>query len=77
MITVSICLHKVISSSQASGRRRSGPTKSVVADKYNPSVLKLYLTYIEYNISSKMTKFHDDIRWFERQFVKLIWAVNS
>ena len=39
MITVSICLHEVISCSQASGRRRLDPTKYVLADLYYPSVL--------------------------------------
>ena len=55
MIMVSICLHGVISWSQASGRGRFGPTKPVIAEKYHPSVLKFCLTWTVYNISNKMT----------------------
>ena len=65
MIMVSICLHGVISWSQASGRGRFGPTKTVIAKKYLPSVLKFCLTWTVYNISDKMTKFYDDVYSFE------------
>ena len=72
---VSICLHGVISWSQASGRGRFGPTKTVIAEKYHPSVLKFCLTWTVYNISNKMTKFYDDVYSFEPvrgcQFLKL------
>ena len=75
MITVSICLHGVISWSQASDRGLFSPTKTVIADKYHPSVLKFCLTWAVYNISNKMTKFYDDVYSFERvrgcQFLKL------
>ena len=75
MIMVSICLHGVISWSQASGRGRFSPTKTVIAEKYHPSVLKFCLTWTVYNISNKMTKFYDDVYSFERvqscQFLKL------
>ena len=75
MIMVSICLHGVISSSQASGRGRFGPTKTVIAEKYHPSVLKFCLTWTVYNISNKMTKFYDDAYSFLAcegcQFLKL------
>ena len=65
MIMVSICLHGVISWSQASGRGRFGPTKTVIAEKYHPSVLKFCLTWTVYNISNKTTKFYDDVYSFE------------
>ena len=75
MIMVSICLHGVISWSQASGRGRFGPTKTVIAEKYHPSVFKFCLTWTVYNISNKMTKFYDDVYSFEPvrgcQFLKL------
>ena len=75
MIMASICLHDVISWSQASGRGRFGPTKPVIAEKYHPSVLKFCLTWTVYNISNKMTKFYDDVYSFEPvrgcQFLKL------
>ena len=75
MIMVSICLHGVISWSQASGRGRFGPKKSVIAEKYHPSVLKFCLTWTVCNISNKMTKFYDDVYSFEPvmgcQFLKL------
>ena len=78
MIMVSICLHGVISLSHAddaSGRGRFGPTKTVIAEKYHPSVLKFCLTWTIYNISNKMTKFYDDVYSFEPvrgcQFLKL------
>ena len=75
MIMVSICLHGVISWSQASGRGRFGPTKTVIAEKYHPSVLKFCLTWTVYNISNKMTKFYDDVYSFVPvrgcQFLKL------
>ena len=75
MIMVSICLHGVISWSQASGRGRFSPTKTVIAEKYHPSVLKFCFTWTVYNISNKMTKFYDDVYSFERvrgcQFLKL------
>ena len=44
IIMVSICLHDVISWSEASGRGLFGPTKTVIAEKYHPSVLKFCLT---------------------------------
>ena len=65
MIMVSICLHGVISWSQASGRGRFGPIKTVIAEKYHPSVLKLCLTWTIYNISNRVTKFYDDVYSFE------------
>ena len=65
MIMVSICLHGVISWSQASSRGRFGPTKTVIAEKYHPSVLKFCLTWTAYNISNKITKFYDDVYSFE------------
>ena len=73
---VSICLHGIISlSPHASGRGRFGPTKTVIAKKYHPSVLKFCLTWTVYNISNKMTKFYDDVYSFEPvsgcQFLKL------
>ena len=75
MIMVSICLHGVISWSQASGRGRFDPTKTVIAEKIHPSVLKFCLTWTVYNISNKMTKFYDDVYSFEPvrgcQFLKL------
>ena len=75
MIMVSICLHGVISWSQASGRGRFSPTKTVIAEKHHPSVLKFCLTWTVCNISNKMTKFYDDVYSFERvrgcQFLKL------
>ena len=75
MIMVSICLHGVISWSQASGRGRFGPTKTVIAEKYHPSVFKLCLTWIVYNIFNKIAKFYDDVYSFEPvrgcQFLKL------
>ena len=75
MIVVSICLHGVISWSQASGRGRFGPTKTVIVEKFHPSVLKFCLTWTVYNISNKMTKFYDDVYSFEPvrgcQFLKL------
>ena len=75
MIMVSICLHGVISWSQASGRGRFGPTKSVIAEQYHPSVLKFCSTWTVYNISIKVTKFYDDVYSFEPvrgcQFLKL------
>ena len=75
MIMVSICLHGVISWSQASGRGRFGPTKTVIAEKNHPSVFKFCLTWTVYNISNKMTKFYDDVYSFEPvrgcQFLKL------
>ena len=75
MIMVFICLHGVISWSQASGRGRFGPTKTVIAEKFHPSVLQFCLTWTVYNISNKMTKFYDDVYSFEpvrgRQFIKL------
>ena len=43
MIMVSICLHGVISWSQASGRGRFGPTKTVIAEKIPPVCLKILL----------------------------------
>ena len=66
MIMVSICLHGVISWSQASGRGRFSPTKTVIAEKHHPSVLKFCLTWTVCNISNKMTKFYDDVYSFER-----------
>ena len=75
MIMVSICLHGGISWSQASGRGRFGPTKTVIAEKFRPSVLRFCLTWTVYNISNKMTKFYDDVYSFEPvrgcQFLKL------
>ena len=75
MIKVSICLHGVISWFQVSGRGRFSPTKTVIAGKYHPSVLKFCLTCTVYNISNKITKFYDDVYSFERvrgcQFLKL------
>ena len=75
MIMVSICLHGVISLSHASGRGRFGPTKTVIAEKYHPSVLKFCLTWTVYNISNKMIKFYDDVYSFAPvrgcQFLKL------
>ena len=75
MIMVSICLYGLISWSQASGRGRFSPTKTVIAEKYHPSVLKFCLTWTVYNISNKMTKLYDDVYSFERvrgcQFLKL------
>ena len=75
MIMVSICLHGVISWSQASGRGRFSPTKTVIAEKHHPSVLKFCLTWTVCNISNKMTKFYDDVYSSERvrgcQFLKL------
>ena len=44
MIMVSICLHGVISWSQASGRGRFGPTKTVIDEKYHPPVFEFYST---------------------------------
>ena len=68
-------VHGVIYWSQASGRGRFSPTKTVIAEKYHPSVLKFCLTWTVYNISNNMTKFHDDVYSFERvrgcQFLKL------
>ena len=40
MIMVSICLHGVISWSQASGRGRFGSTKTVIDEKYHPPVFE-------------------------------------
>ena len=75
MIMVSICLHGVISWSLASGRGRFGPTKTAIAEKYHPTVLKSCLTWRVYNISNKMTKFYDNVYSFEpvrgSQFLKL------
>ena len=75
MIMVSICLHGVISLSQVRGRRRFGPIKTAIAEKYHPSVLKFCLTWTVCNISNKMTKFYDDVYSFEPvrgcQFLKL------
>ena len=75
IIMVSICLHGVISWSQASGRGRFGPTKTVITEKYHPSVFKFCLTWTVYYISNKMTKFYDDVYSFEPvggcQFLKL------
>ena len=75
MIMVSICLHGVISWSQASGRGRFGPTKTVTDEKYHPPVFEFYSTWTVYDISNKMTKFYDAVYSFERvrgyQFVKL------
>ena len=56
MIMVSICLHGVISWSQASGRWRFDPTKTVIAEKFHPSVFKFCLTWTVYNVSNKMTE---------------------
>ena len=45
MIMVSICLHGVISWSQASGRGRGfSPTKTVIDEKYQPPVFEFYST---------------------------------
>ena len=44
MIMVSICLHGIISWSQASGRGRFGPTKTVIDEKYHPPVFEFYST---------------------------------
>ena len=75
MIMVSICLHGIIAWSQASGCGRFSPTKTVIAEKYHPSVLKFCMSWTVYNISNKMTKFYDDVYSFERvrdcQFLKL------
>ena len=75
MIMVSICLHGVISWSQASGRGRFGPTKTVTDEKYHSPVFEFYSTWTVYDISNKMTKFYDAVYSFERvrgyQFVKL------
>ena len=65
MIMVSICLRGVISLSHAIGRGRFGPTKTAIAEKYHPSVLKFFLTCTVYNISNKMTKFYDNVYSFE------------
>ena len=66
MIMVSICLHGVISWSQASGRGRFGPTKTVIDEQFHPFVSKFCLTWTVYNMSNKMTKFYDDVYSFER-----------
>ena len=44
MIMVSICLRGVISWSQASGRGRFGPTKTVIDEKYHSPVFEFYST---------------------------------
>ena len=76
MIMVSICLHGVISWCQVSGRGRFGPTKTVIAEKYHPSVLKFCLTWTVCNISNKMTKFYDE-PVMGCQLSSFIWACDG
>ena len=63
MIMVSICLHGVISWSQASGRGRFGrgfgPTKTVIAEKIPPICLKILLDMD----SIKYFKQNDQVLW--------------
>ena len=57
---LSICLHGIISWSQASGRGRLGPIKTVIAEKYHPSVLKFCLTSMD---CIQYFKQNDQVLW--------------